>query len=79
MLEGAKDTHCNDSALFPEILKSELHGVRSVIEAHSRTRPLSGAEDASACGLLVSGHNGARVRVTGEAGTRIEYKIDRWD
>lgn len=79
VLDGAKDTSCYSSALFPEILKSELRSARSVIEAHSRTRPLSGAEMASVCGLIVQGSNGASVRVVGEAGTRAEYRIDRWD
>lgn len=57
------------NALFPECLKGELHGVRSVIEAYSRTTTLHGAEDASACGLDVVG---AVIRVGG-----IDYQIDR--
>lgn len=79
VLDGAKEARSQSSALFPEILKSELHGVRSVIEAHSGTRPLSGAETASACGLMVNGNSGAHVRVTASAGVRAEYLIDRWD
>jgi hypothetical protein len=79
VIDGAKDARNEGLALFPEILKTELHGVRSVIEAHSNSRRMSGAENASACGLMVRDKNGAHVRVTREAGARFEYKIDRWD
>lgn len=50
-LEGAKDVNPEPSApglgLFPEILRKELHGVRSVLEAHSNSRQPVGrdAED----------------------------------
>lgn len=68
-----KDARCAKkgvgNALFPECLKGELHPVRSVIEAHSRTATLHDAELATACGLDVIG---AVIRVAG-----IDYQIDR--
>lgn len=80
IIEGCRDLHNSDVCLFPEILKSELHGVRSVIEAHSRTVRLGGAEQATACGLLCPVNRApTHVRITDAAGTRFEYKIDRWD
>ncbi len=84
VLEGAKDTRSRELALFPEILKSELHGVRAVIEAHSKSGSLQGQEEASACGILIAkGPNGRqtgsyRFRVTASGATQ-EYIIDRWD
>jgi hypothetical protein len=39
------------SALFPETLKSELHGCRAVIEAHSKRNGLQGKELGTANGL----------------------------
>jgi hypothetical protein len=82
VLKGAKDTraHMASLALFPEILKSSLHEVRSVIEAHSRSQCLEGVEEASANGLLLSKSVSFDVtfRVTTNRGTQ-EYLIDRWD
>lgn len=84
ILEGARDKKLSGGlGLFPECLRSELHGVRSVIEAHSRSQKLAGAEEASACGLIIQ--RGARVggevhlRVTSKAGAVQEYRIDRLD
>lgn len=71
IIVGAVDKNPDSLALFPEILKSEFHGIRATIEAFSRSKKLSGAETASACGLCAVG---AHVRIAG-----IEYKIDRWD
>jgi hypothetical protein len=76
VLEGCKDSVTNQgNALFPETLKSELHGARATIEAFSRVAKLGGAEQASACGLEIVG---TRVRVTDGNGVRAEFKIDRW-
>lgn len=76
-LEGCRDTRANQgNALFPETLKSELHGVRATIEAYSKTATIAGFAEASACGLGVAG---AVVRVTGRAGVVTQYCLDRWD
>jgi hypothetical protein len=80
ILKDAKDQKNKSIALFPEILKSDLHIVRSTIEAFSKDTQLSGYDEASACGLLLQ--NGmtwnARFRVTSDVGTTI-YTLDRWD
>jgi hypothetical protein len=80
VIEGAKDQRTPTACLFPEILKSELHGVRSVIEAYSLREQMQGAEQASAAGVMLQkGSNwDARLRVT-SAGRSVEYRLDRWD
>lgn len=82
ILEGAKDTGYKKagSALFPEILKSELREIRSTIEAYSKSAKIENYDEASACGIkLEYGSNwDAMFRVTTNAGTGI-YKLDRWD
>lgn len=80
VIDGARETRFDGLAIFPECLRSELHGVRSTIEAFSRRGQLAGAEQASACGLLLGkgGKWNTRVRVT--AGSRsVKYTLDRWD
>lgn len=82
-LQGAMDTSNTSSALFPEILRQELHEVRSVIEAYSRTHPLGDCPPdfgPVACGLGVSPAQpiGAVLRVKASGGTR-QINIDRWD
>jgi hypothetical protein len=80
VIDGAADRSEVPLTLFPEFLRPELHGVRSVIEAHSKRSKLTGALKASACGLdLRRGRElGVMVRVRTAAGYAV-YKIDRWD
>ena len=83
VLAGARDTKSPGIALFPECIRSELHGIRSVIEAYSRSAKLIDAEGQLAAGLMVnagqSGENwNLRLRVTA-AGRKVEYRLDRWD
>jgi hypothetical protein len=82
ILQGARDLHSKGTglALFPEILKSEFHGIRATIEAFSRRGELVGADEASACGIrLQKGSQWNDVfRVTSK-GTAILYQLDRWD
>jgi hypothetical protein len=79
LIPGAVDTRNSSLGLFPKILKAELREVRSVIEAHSKRNKLSGATEASACGLALDSKQGTKVRVTISTDTAIEYTIDRWD
>lgn len=81
ILEGAKDNERGHGGLFPENLRSELHGVRSTIEAHAKSAAPTGSEDASACGLKLKkgGIAEAHLRVTLSGGTVAEYKVDRFD
>ncbi len=75
LLEGARDADCNSLVLFPECIRGELHGVRSVIEAHSKRGKLAGAKDGSANGILAVG---TTIRVGVPGGTQT-YRIDRME
>lgn len=76
LLEGAKDMRKPTACLFPEILKSELHSVRSVIEAHSKSQPASGTQFQSACGVTLGDGAPLRVRAT-LPGAITTYILDR--
>lgn len=82
LLQGAHDIRGGNCAcLFPEILRGELHGVRAVIEAHSKATRLAEKERAECSGLsLKEGKVGSitRVRVFTEH-TITVYNLDRWD
>lgn len=80
ILKGAADTGTlQGNALFPEILRSELHGARSTIEAYSKSAVIGGLDEASACGIGFGGEGlKAPIRVTA-GGATTEYLIDRWD
>ena len=79
LIAGAKDSKAAGMALFPEMLKSELHGVRSVIEAHSKSKSLAGKDEQSAAGLMFNGKDfdiRLRVWVGNKSST---YRLDRMD
>lgn len=80
VLEGAKDTRYRHSgnALFPEILKSEFHGIRATIEAYSKKAVITGYEEATANGLLLGVGEGEKWDVTLLV-DGLEYTLDRWD
>lgn len=83
VLAGARDRygeHCGHG-LFPEILKSELHGIRAAIEAYSRSKPLTGLAESNASGLVfVEGRPwNLALRVTMRGGLVASYRVDRWD
>jgi hypothetical protein len=82
ILDSAKDTQYKNcgNGLFPEILKSELHEIRSTIEAYSKNAILDGYEEASACGIRLQNNVNwnALLRVTMDTGIFV-YKLDRWD
>lgn len=83
ILAGCKDRNhmTAGNALFPETLKSELHGVRSTIEAYSSKHHLHGYAEASACGMLMAASSqwwDYELRVTTAQGVT-KYKLDRWD
>lgn len=81
VLAGAKDLrYTRELCLFPEDLKSELHPVRSTIEAYSKSGKLE-AVSQPVCGLYCSATNKAwdlKVKVTTKDSEQI-YIIDRWD
>lgn len=81
LLVGARETRQAGAALFPALLRAELHGVRSTIEAHSKNAEMQGLAEGSAIGYdLRKGGSSfpatLRVTITGHTQT---YVIDRWD
>lgn len=80
VLEGAKDIGKNQgNCLFPEILKSELHSIRSTIESYSKAATIEGFDEASACGYTLSTSNAhASIRAFVNGGWS-QYQIDRFD
>jgi hypothetical protein len=65
-------------ALFPENMRSDLHGVRAVIEAHSKQGRLEGAGEEHAVGFGFDGRGTVKLKVrTGEDWT--VYTVDRLD
>lgn len=82
LLEGARETRLNSltGGLFPECLRSELHGIRSVVEAHSNKSTVAGVEEGDANGVSISKQrdNPLIFRVKTTEGYA-NYKIDRLD
>jgi hypothetical protein len=82
-LEGCRDTvNRGGLALFPECMKSELHGVRSVIEAHSRSGRIEDVEGPVAAGIRLQkgAPNGQRLRLRVTSGSVARtIDLDRWD
>lgn len=80
VLDGAADTRIGQGiALFPENMREELHAVRSVVEAYSKSAELGGRDEASACGLhFGKGSIDHSIRVQSR-GSWSSYRIDRWD
>lgn len=79
IIDGAKELQPIGTAIFPEIVRRELHGVRSVIEARTNNDKMEGADEATACGLQVGlGEfpKPIRLKVTTTTSVII-YSIDR--
>jgi hypothetical protein len=81
IVAGARDTRWQTAGggLFPEILRSELHGARATIEAYSQRATIAGFDQATACGLRIGDKSEAVLRATTRTGSRFVYRIDRWD
>lgn len=82
VLKGAQDHNATQLCLFPSFLREELHDVRATIEAFSRERRITGAEDASACGYDIRAESlkGQKIhlRATIDGGAQ-EIVLDRFD
>lgn len=79
LLEGCRDSRNAGLALFPEILKSELHEIRKTIESYSSSNKMEGRVNANACGIKFGGGaKNLRVRVVSK-GVETEYLLDRMD
>lgn len=80
ILRGAQERRMHGNALFPEILKSELHPARSVIEAYSKSATISGLESPHAAGPMIpQGFSLAIQLKVASGGTSITYTLDRWE
>lgn len=83
LLDGARESR-NDAglALFPEQIRSELHSVRSTIEAYSKRGQLSGLAEGTAIGydLRATPEQRTDIRLRVKSGPLVaQYRIDRWD
>lgn len=80
-LAGAKPaTEQRGGGLFPECLRNEYHGIRSVIEAYSNAAVIHGHEDADANGIALEREMRAPIRLrVVTAGTTATFVIDRLD
>lgn len=81
ILAGARESRSAGAAIFPETLRSEFHGIRSVIEAYSRSATIEGMDEPHAAGLVYGAGLAAwdaDVRVWA-GGQSLDYRLDRWD
>lgn len=79
VLAGARESRNPGLALFPESLKSELHGVRSVIEAYSNSSEMEGMNQPHVAGLVVGNKKTITKLSVRIKNVWIGYSIDRWD
>lgn len=81
VIADARESRIAGAALFPEILKAEFHGIRSVLEAYSRGASIEGMKEPHAAGVMLTKGDkswNATVRVW-SAGRSLDYRLDRWD
>lgn len=81
VLEGARDLrHVKGGCFFPEQLRSEFHGVRSVMEAYAQEATIAGRDEGDANGLAFQKGSPYEllVRVQTASGMA-SYRLDRWD
>ena len=81
LLQGCFDDlrrGASGGGLFPEHVRSDLHGYRKTIEAHVRRSGIKAAAGHAAAGLLLRGRVGLELRVQTNLGREV-YWIDRWE
>jgi hypothetical protein len=83
LLDGARDVGITTGGgFFPEILKSEYHEIRHVMEQYAKQARIAGKEEGDANGLLLQKNydgGGYSFRVTlKDEDTRVVI-LDRWD
>jgi len=85
VIDGARDVvkrEGSGNVIFPEHVRSELHPVRSTIEAFSSKATLHGAKEATACGIDLRKQRQSAINLViavriGDL--RVTYRLDRWD
>ncbi len=81
-LKGAREQRNAGSAIFPEMLKSELHEVRSTIEAHSEKTNIEYVSPqlhtVSGPGAQPGMKSELQIKVTSQLGVT-QLVIDRWE
>ena len=83
MIEGARDSKNAGIALFPEIMRSEFHSIRTTIEAYSNSEKLEDNGTPYTVSGVIFDHKerwDCTLRVT-DCNSTIpqEYFIDRWE
>lgn len=81
VLQGKPEVGRHGNGIFPECLRSELHGIRSVVEAHARRSQLPDAETIPV-GLCIAEEKRPLPHVdfvVTANGVDRTYRIDRWD
>jgi hypothetical protein len=81
VLDGCRPRDSGDSALFPEIMRKEMHGIRSVIEAYSNSHECTGVNEAEVCGLMFeSARSPQPISFKAIINNIIHYyTLDRWE
>ncbi len=83
ILRDCVDSKNNSLGLFPEYMRSELHSVRSVVEAHSNSQALGGADDGQLCSGLRISERGVNREIellcVIVGGASVRYRIRSWD
>ncbi len=85
LLEGARDVgYQRSGGFFVENLKSVFHEIRRTLEFYMLSAVVSGAKEATACGVALQGSgahmsNSLTFRVTAKTGIQTDYRLDRWD
>lgn len=86
IFENCRDTqYVSGAGFFPESLKSELHQIRSTLEAYATSAVVAEKDSATVCGLRFEEKAANRkpeehiFRVTDRNGVQMTYKLDRWD
>lgn len=82
IIDGARDSNWRSAGLglFPETLKAELREVRATIEAHSLSAHITGYEDSSACGIVLTTGKSRPLMIRVTTGDlTMNIRLDRWD
>lgn len=80
IIKGAAETRQPSLGLFPEILRSEFHSIRSVIESYSRSKVPEDFYNQSAAGFMANEGQqwDVHLRVVSK-GQTVDYILDRWE